>query len=96
MILLILILHLKYHNIFWIILLEQRSVKNNMFGISKTELDSEIDRIKENIDKMCFINTLSELEQAYELAKIILEVIYVCNRNRLYAEEERNDDWDYE
>lgn len=67
-----------------------------MFGISKTELDSEIDRIKENIDKMCFINTLSELEQAYELAKIILEVIYVYNQNRLIAEEERNDDWDYE
>lgn len=67
-----------------------------MFGISKTELDSEIDRIKENIDKMCFINTLSELKQAYELAKIILEVIYVYNQNRLIAEEERNDDWDYE
>lgn len=64
--------------------------------LSKEEMDSEVDRVKENIDKMFIANTLSELEQTYELAKIILEVIYVYNQNRLIAEEERNDDWDYE
>lgn len=64
--------------------------------LSKEEMDSEVDRVKENIDKMFITNTLSELEQTYELAKIILEVIYVDNQNRLIAEEERNDDWDYE
>lgn len=64
--------------------------------LSKEEMDSEVDRVKENIDKMFITNTLSELEQTYELAKIILEVIYVYNRNRLIAEEEREDDWDYE
>lgn len=67
-----------------------------MIVMSKKELYSEVDKIKEKINKMCITDTLSELEQMYELAKIILEVIYVCNRNRLYAEEERNDDWDYE
>ena len=67
-----------------------------MITLSKKEMDSEIDKIKENIDKMCITDTLSELEQTYELAKIILEVIYVYNQNRLYAEEEREDDWDYE
>lgn len=60
--------------------------------LSKEEMDSEVDRIKENIDKMCIADTLSKLEQMYELAKIILNVIYVDNRNRLIAEEERNDD----
>lgn len=64
--------------------------------LSKEEMDSEVDRVKENIDKMFITNTLSELEQTYELAKIILGVIYVDNQNRLIAEEERNDDWDYE
>lgn len=63
-----------------------------MFILSKEEMDSEVDRIKENIDKMCIAYTLSKLEQMYELAKIILNVIYVDNRNRLIAEEERNDD----
>lgn len=67
-----------------------------MIVISKKEINSEVDRVKENIDKMFITNTLSELEQTYELAKIILEVIYVYNRNRLIAEEEREDDWDYE
>lgn len=65
-----------------------------MIVLSKKEMDSEVDKIKENIDKMCVADTLSELEQAYELAKIILTVIYVYNKNRLYMEAE--DDWDYE
>lgn len=64
--------------------------------LSKEEMDSQVDRIKENIDKMFITNTLSELEQTYELVKIILEVIYVYNRNRFIAAEERKDDWDYE
>ena len=64
--------------------------------LSKEEMDSEVDRIKENIDKMFITNTLSELEQTYELAKIILNVIYIDNRNRLIVAEEREDDWDYE
>lgn len=63
-----------------------------MVVLSKEEMDSEVDKIKEKINKMCITDTLSELEQMYELAKIILEVIYVCNRNRLIAEEERNND----
>ena len=67
-----------------------------MIVISKKEIDSEVDRIKKNIDKMFITNTLSELEQTYELVKIILEVIYVYNQNKLIAEEEREDDWDYE
>lgn len=64
--------------------------------LSKEEMDSEVDRVKEKINKMFITNTLSELEQTYELVKIILEVIYVDNRNRLIAAEEREDDWDYE
>lgn len=64
--------------------------------LSKEEMNSQVERIKENIDKMFITNTLSELKQTYELVKIILEIIYVYNRNRLIAAEEREDDWDYE
>ena len=67
-----------------------------MNWISNEELNSVVDMLKENIDRMRVTNTLSELEQIYEFVKIRLNIIYVYNKNRLIAEEERNDDWDYE
>ena len=45
---------------------------------------------------MCVTDTLDELEKMYKFAKVRLDAIYAYNHNRLYAEVERNDDWDYE
>lgn len=67
-----------------------------MNWVGNEELNSVADMLKENVDRMRVANTLSELEQMYELAKIRLNIIYIYNQNSLIAEEEREDDFDYE